>query len=100
MNLKDLRKLKDFDKDDILDMFGLETRSSTAAWMAGALGTFGVGMLVGAGVALLLAPKPGRELREDLRGRLRRVPGEAADTLEGMGIGGREGVGSSTPKSY
>jgi gas vesicle protein len=27
--------------------------------------------LVGAGVALLVAPKPGRELREDIRARLR-----------------------------
>ena len=98
MNLKDLRKLKDIDKDDILEMLGLETRTSTAGWMAGALGTFGVGMLVGAGVALLLAPKPGRELRQDLRGRLRRGADEAADTIEGLGMS-REGLGS-TPKSY
>ena len=33
----------------------------------GTLGTFGVGLLVGAGLGLLLAPKAGRELRDDLR---------------------------------
>ncbi len=31
-----------------------------------ALGVFGAGFLVGAGTALLLAPKPGRELRDDV----------------------------------
>jgi len=37
-----------------------------------ALGTFGIGLVVGAGVALLLAPKAGSELRQDLRAKLRR----------------------------
>jgi hypothetical protein len=69
MNLKDLRNM---DKDDILEMMGLQSKQTTTAWLAGALGTFGVGLLVGAGIALLLAPKPGRELREDIRGRFRR----------------------------
>lgn len=99
MNFKDLRKLKDFDKEDILDMLGLETKSSTTGWIAGTLATFGVGMLVGAGVALLIAPKAGRELREDLRDRLRRAPEDLNDAVEGMGIGRGE-LGSSTPKSY
>jgi hypothetical protein len=73
MNFKDLRHL---DKDEILGLLGLETRSSTAATVAGTLGTFGIGLLVGAGIALLLAPKPGRQLREDLRERLRRAPSD------------------------
>jgi YtxH-like protein len=70
MTMNDLRKLN---KDDVLELLGLETRQSTGAWLAGSLGTFGVGLLVGAGIALMLAPKPGRELREDLRDRLRRA---------------------------
>jgi len=82
MNLKDLRKL---DKDDILDMLGLETKSSTGAWLAGALGTFGVGLLVGAGIGLMLAPKPGRELREDIRERLRRAPEDINQLPGAMG---------------
>ena len=68
MNLKDVQNL---DKDDLLGLLGLEKKPSTGAWLSGALGTFGLGMLVGAGIALILAPKPGRELREDLRDRLR-----------------------------
>ena len=35
MNLKELRN---FDKDDILEMMGLQTKSSTGAWLAGHLG--------------------------------------------------------------
>lgn len=91
MKMKDLRN---FDKDDILEMIGLQTKTSTTAWLAGTLGTFGVGLLVGAGLGMLLAPKAGRELREDLRDRLRRVPSDADDAL--AGISGRE---SSTPNA-
>ena len=82
MNLKDLRNL---DKDEILGMLGLETKTSTGSWLAGTLGTFGVGLLVGAGIALMLAPKPGRELREDLRDRLKRVPADLDEAVSGLG---------------
>lgn len=78
MNLKDLRSM---DKDDILGMLGLESKSSTSAWLAGTLGTFGVGLLVGAGIALMLAPKPGRELRENIRDRLRRAPQDIEEAM-------------------
>jgi hypothetical protein len=69
MNFKDVRNL---DKDELLSLLGLERKSSPAAGLAGALGTFGVGLLVGAGIALILAPKPGHELRQEIRDRLRR----------------------------
>lgn len=81
MNIRDITKLKDIDRDDILEMLGLETRSSTGAYLAGTLGTFGVGLLVGAGIALMLAPKPGRELRTDLRERLRRAPDDITSAV-------------------
>jgi hypothetical protein len=67
MTLKDL---KDLDKDDLLKFIGLQTRRDAAEWILPTIAVFGVGVLVGAGVGLLLAPKPGRELREDLRKRL------------------------------
>jgi gas vesicle protein len=92
MNLKDL---KNMDKEDILGLLGLETKSSTGAWLAGALGTFGVGLLVGAGIGLMLAPKPGRELREDIRDRLRRAP-EALDQAVSS-VSGRESAGANKP---
>ena len=95
MNLKDLRNL---DKDELLGMLGLETKTSTSAWLAGTLGTFGVGLLVGAGIALMLAPKPGRELREDIRDRLRRAPEDLDNAVSSLNqrdpISG--GVGNKT----
>ena len=89
MNLRDLRNM---DKDDMLGLLGLETKTSTGAYLAGTLGTFGLGLLVGAGIALLLAPKPGAELREDIREKLRRSSNEesipsALGGNEGMGVG-------------
>jgi gas vesicle protein len=92
MTLKELRNL---DKDDILDMLGLETKRSGTSFIAGTLGTFGVGLLVGAGIALMLAPKPGRELRDDIRDKLRRAPHDADEALGS--VTGRETL---SPKTY
>jgi len=60
------------DGDELLAKLGLERRSSPSDMLVEALIPFGVGMLVGAGIALLLAPKSGRELRAGLRARMRR----------------------------
>jgi gas vesicle protein len=87
MNLKDLRNL---DKDDVLGLIGLESKQSTGAYLAGTLGTFGLGLLVGAGIALLLAPKPGAELREDIRHKLRRSSNEESIPSS---LGSNESVG-------
>jgi hypothetical protein len=92
MNLKDIRNM---DKDDLLGLMGLETKSSTGAWLAGTLGTFGIGLLVGAGIALILAPKPGRELREDIREKLRRAPNDAAEAVSSLGRNEAHGLGKS-----
>jgi hypothetical protein len=67
MSLKDVKKM---DRDDLLELIGLQTRREPADWLLPALGIFGAGLVVGAGLGLLLAPKPGRELREDLRHRV------------------------------
>jgi hypothetical protein len=64
---KDLKKM---DRDDVLELLGLETRKGPSDWLLPALGAFSVGLLVGAGLGLLMAPKPGAELRGDLRNRL------------------------------
>jgi len=95
MTLKELRNL---DKDDILEMLGLESKRSTSAWVAGTLGTFGVGLLVGAGIALMLAPKAGRELREDIRDKLRRAPGDIDESLGS--VGSHESLSGSQNKTF
>jgi hypothetical protein len=71
--LKSLRKrLPDVDSDDLLELVGLESRRSSTDKLVPALALFGAGVLVGVGLGLMLAPKPGRELREDLRTKLNR----------------------------
>src|SRR5688572_24646389 len=80
-----LKALRNMDKDDLLNMVGLESRRSTADWLVPTLTAFSVGILVGTGIGLLLAPKPGSELREDLRNRMT------------GGIGTGTGTGSFAP---
>ena len=83
-----LQDIKNMDKDDFLGILGLESKHSFTNQLLGTLGTFGIGLLVGAGVALLLAPKAGSELRHDLRAKLHR-DGKSADAYrtETTGVG-------------
>lgn len=70
MLLKNLKKLADVDKDDVLDLVGLEERRTASDKLVPALALFGAGVLVGVGLGLMLAPKPGKELREDVKAKL------------------------------
>jgi hypothetical protein len=53
-------------KEDIASAVGLEARTSTSGDMLTAFGIFGTGMILGAGLALLFAPKAGQEIRHDI----------------------------------
>lgn len=53
-------------KEDIVSAVGLEARSSATGDMLTAFGIFGTGMILGAGLALLFAPKAGHEIRHDI----------------------------------
>ena len=63
-------ELKKMDKDDVLGLLGLESKKGPTDWLLPTLSAFSVGLLVGAGLGLLMAPKSGAELRGDLRTRL------------------------------
>ena len=54
-------------REDILNSLGIQTIPSRGDNVLPALAVFSAGILVGAGLGLLFAPKPGRELRDDLR---------------------------------
>jgi hypothetical protein len=78
-------------REDIVQALG--SSHSTTREMSG-LGLFGLGLLIGAGAALLLAPKAGTELRRDLSDRLAHARadggyGERPET-------GSSGVGAGT----
>ena len=89
MKISDIR---DLSKDDVLAAFGLESRTSTAGRVFGTVGVFGVGVVVGAAAALLLAPKTGQDMRQDLSQRLRTLR-ENAENESGSGLSS-EGVTS------
>lgn len=79
MKLSDIR---DLSKDDILAALGLASKPTTSERLLGTLGIFGIGLLVGVGAALLLAPKSGQDLREDLGDRLRKFRDGESDSTE------------------
>ncbi len=54
-----------FDRDAILDRLGLEERTPAGDFFTG-LGLFAVGVLVGAGLGLMFAPKRGEDMRAAL----------------------------------
>lgn len=81
MKLSDISELS---KEDILSALGLATKRSSSQRLVSTLGLFGLGAIVGAGVALLLAPSSGEDLRGDLGRRIRRFnPDMTSDAPNG-----------------
>lgn len=79
-----LSDITDLTKEDLLAALGLATKPTTSERLLGSLGMFGIGALVGAGVALLLAPSSGQDLRGDLGRRIRRfAPDTASEAANG-----------------
>ena len=57
-------------RDDFLASLGLQSRRSAAVYVLPAIGMFGVGLLAGAGLGLMFAPRTGREMRRELGTRV------------------------------
>jgi YtxH-like protein len=62
-------------KEDIASAVGLQARSSTTGDMLTAFSIFGTGMILGAGLALLFAPKAGNEIRHDIADKVGEIGG-------------------------
>lgn len=65
------------DRDDLLKRIGLEERSATGDFFSG-LGLFSVGVLVGAGVGLMFAPRRGDEMRQNVKEAWRQRGGRSS----------------------
>jgi hypothetical protein len=61
--------LSDISRKDVLGALGLAPRPREYIWPA--LGLFSTGVLIGAGAALMFAPKSGRKLRAEIRDEFR-----------------------------
>jgi YtxH-like protein len=56
-------------REELLRLVGLQAERSASESMLTILGTFAAGAMIGAGLALLFAPKSGEALRSDLSRR-------------------------------
>lgn len=69
-------------RDELIQQLGLDRQYSGMDLMLPALGIFGAGVLVGAGLGLLLAPKSGQELRQDIRRGAHQLQDRTADVIQ------------------
>jgi len=69
--------------DDILAALGLERRRGFPSSLVPIASGFAAGALMGAGIALLFAPKAGSEIRRDLRKRADDVTRKVSEVAEG-----------------
>jgi hypothetical protein len=80
--------------DAALSAIGLQPRRTATDYLLPVVGIFGVGLLVGAGLGLMLAPKRGSELRGDIGRRVRsvgtRLRRRGRDELDASGIEGSD----------
>ena len=80
---KDLRKsFQDLDREHMLEMIGLERRRNMAERVLPVVALFGAGILVGLGVGMMVAPRPGRELRKEIKGRFQQQMPRAAEMIQ------------------
>ena len=63
--------ITDLTKDDVLSAIGLATKRTVTARVLEVTGIFGAGLLIGIAAGILLAPKSGAGMREELGERLR-----------------------------
>jgi hypothetical protein len=72
-------------RDELLERLGLERRTPAGDFFTG-LGLFAVGVLVGAGLGLIFAPKRGEEMRSALNEAWRNRGRRAQDFQRDLGM--------------
>jgi hypothetical protein len=72
--------IRGLSSEDILSTLGLARKRSGMEMLLPAAGVFFAGVAIGTGVALLLAPKPGRQLRRDIKNKANELTGRMGST--------------------
>ncbi|HEV7732758.1 MAG TPA: YtxH domain-containing protein [Candidatus Binatia bacterium] len=67
--------------DDVLGMLGLQQQRAAGDLYSMGIGAFALGLVVGSALALLYAPRPGRDLRKDVGERLSSVKDRVSDAI-------------------
>jgi hypothetical protein len=83
------------DRDDLLRLLARRRSRMRSDDILSAVGLLGTGLLIGAGLALLFAPKSGRELRKQMSDRME----EARSSLGGESSERRQGGSTSRSAS-
>jgi gas vesicle protein len=81
---KKLMWLADMAGDEVLDAVGLQRRRSAMSVMLPVVGVFGIGMVVGGGLALLFAPKTGTDMRKDIASKANQIKDRIASQATGV----------------
>jgi hypothetical protein len=77
-----MKAVRDVGSDDILAALGLERRRNVLDYVLPAVSYFAVGLAVGAGVTLLVAPKTGRQMRRELSEKVRNAGSQLSTAAE------------------
>lgn len=92
--------------DDVLSKLGLQTKMTARDYVFPALGIFGFGLLVGAGIVALSVPSVREQVRDRLRrgaSKMRDMGEQAREKMEGAAeqikekVSGANGHGKSQP---
>jgi hypothetical protein len=95
LSWKDLKKAaRGMDREDVLHRLGLEEHTPKADFFTG-LGVFAVGVLIGAGLGVMFAPKPGAEIRSRLTDTIKQRTARGDDLPKTSGMPSTSSVTSS-----
>lgn len=91
------RAVSNLSTDDILGALGLERRHTAFDNAVPTSLAFVAGLAAGAGIALLLAPKSGREMRHDISNRASELTGRIGSTASELASEARSALSPATP---
>ena len=97
--LRAMYALRDIDGDDVLDRIGLERRRGLLEKTLTTIGIFGAGMVIGAGVGLLVSPVAPEDVRKKIGEGVRTVKNEINELVAHEQGNTTTNIGGNTTRS-